>query len=454
MGLQSYIAVSILLVVVFSQNVSAKERVSAVCSNTDHPELCNAVLKPGTTDLAVATLYTIDATISSIKHAKSFAQKLSMTIDARGKGILSDCHELYDDAISNLETSTQNLKDKAKADLRTNLSAALTDIDTCDQGFVDDERESPLKKSPDGDLIDCVLSHLQPAFDHSLLQGQKPLDPPETAPEGLNSSSSVPETFQSWTVSGEFCPEGTIPIRRTTEDDLLRASSFRKFGRKIRKQVRHDSTSSGHEHAVGYVTGDFYGAKASLNVWAPRVTNTYEFSLSQIWVISGSFGNDLNTIEAGWQASKFPISFINVSPELYGDNHPRFFTYWTDPKHGHWWLQFGSGLLVGYWPSVIFSHLRNHATMIQYGGEIYNSRSSGIHTSTQMGSGHFAGEGFGKSSYFRNLQVVDWDNNLIPASNLRLMADHSSCYDIQGGSSNAWGNYFYYGGPGRNVRCP
>ncbi|XP_050270991.1 uncharacterized protein LOC126714743 [Quercus robur] len=73
-------------------------------------------------------------------------------------------------------------------------------------------------------------------------------------------------------------------------------------------------------HAVGYVSGDqYYEAKASINVWAPRVANQYEFSLSQMWVISGSFGDDLNTIEAGWQ----------FSPELYGDNYPRFFTYWT-----------------------------------------------------------------------------------------------------------------------------
>jgi hypothetical protein len=50
------------------------------------------------------------------------------------------------------------------------------------------------------------------------------------------------------------------------------------------------------------VTGDqFYGAKASLNVWPAKVASAAEFSLSQIWVISGSFGNDLNTIEAGWQ---------------------------------------------------------------------------------------------------------------------------------------------------------
>lgn len=62
------------------------------------------------------------------------------------------------------------------------------------------------------------------------------------------------------------------------------------------------------QHAVGYVSGqEYYGAKASINVWAPRVANQYEFSLSQMWVISGSFGNDLNTIEAGWQVPRLHI---------------------------------------------------------------------------------------------------------------------------------------------------
>ncbi|XP_059308460.1 protein neprosin-like [Lycium ferocissimum] len=348
-------------------------------------------------------------------------------------------------------------------------------------------------QSPDGDVIDCVLSHQQPAFDHPELRGKKPLDPPER-PNDHKSNLMELENFQSWSMSGETCPEGTIPIRRTREHDILRATSLQTFGRKIQRPVRRDmTTSNGHEHAVGYVTGDqYYGAKASINVWAPQIANQYEFSLSQMWVISGSFGDDLNTIEAGWQ----------VSPEIYGDYFPRFFTYWTsdayqttgcynllcsgfvqtnnkiaigaaisptssynggqydvsiliwkDPKHGNWWLEFGSGVLVGYWPSFLFSHLRNSASMIQFGGEIVNSNPSGFHTSTQMGSGHFAGEGFGKASYFRNLQVVDSDNSLVPLSNLKVVADHPNCYDIQGGINSVWGNYFYYGGPGKNQRC-
>ncbi|CAL0306803.1 unnamed protein product [Lupinus luteus] len=347
-------------------------------------------------------------------------------------------------------------------------------------------------KSQDGDLIDCVLSHLQPAFDHPELKGQRPLDPPER-PKGYTNEETIVESFQLWADSGESCPEGTVPIRRTTEEDFLRASSIRRFGRKPRG-VRRDSSGTGHEHAVVYVNGDqYYGAKSSINVWSPVVTGQYEFSLSQIWVIAGTFDNDLNSIECGWQ----------VCPELYGDKLPRFFTYWTtdayqetgcynllcsgfiqtnskiaigaaisptssynnrqfdidvmiwkDPKSGYWWLEYGSGILVGYWPAFLFSHLRNHAAMIQFGGEIVNSGSRGYHTSTQMGSGHFAEEGFRKAAYFRNLQVIDWDNNLIPLPNIHQKVEHSNCYDIRAWKDNVWGTYFYYGGPGRNVRCP
>lgn len=163
-------------------------------------------------------------------------------------------------------------------------------------------------------------------------------DPPER-PQGHKQPRTVTGSFQLWNMNGENCPEGTVPIRRTTEEDMLRATSFQMFGRKVSRWVRRETSSDGHEvriprekrereriqancfislkmkfsvwyafsffqqHAVGYVTGDHYfGAKASINVWAPRVADQYEFSLSQMWVISGSFGDDLNTIEAGWQA--------------------------------------------------------------------------------------------------------------------------------------------------------
>lgn len=117
--------------------------------------------------------------------------------------------------------------------------------------------------------------------------------------------------LQQWHLHGR-CPEGTVPIRRTREEDVLRAASVRRYGRKRRPMIRSpmlaqalamgSSTSGGHQHAIAYVQGDrYYGARATMNVWQPHIEHPSEFSLSQLWVLAGSFAQDLNSIEAGWQ---------------------------------------------------------------------------------------------------------------------------------------------------------
>ncbi|XP_010549645.1 PREDICTED: uncharacterized protein LOC104820761 isoform X2 [Tarenaya hassleriana] len=308
--------------------------------------------------------------------------------------------------------------------------------------------------------------------------------------------------WQMWHVNVTRCPKGTVPIRRSTLHDVLRANSLFDFGKKSRRvdlnrrsQISDVIGTNGHEHAIAYTdtTEEIYGAKATMNVWDPSIQEVNEFSLSQIWLLSGSFdGSDLNSVEAGWQ----------VSPELYGDSRPRLFTYWTsdsyqatgcynllcagfvqtndriaigaaispvstfkgsqfdisilifkDPKQGNWWLGFGDNTLVGYWPSELFTHLSDHATMVEWGGEVVNSRAAGRHTTTQMGSGRFADQGFGQASYFRDLEIVDPDNALVPVRDIKTVAENTDCYSIESFHSNEWGTYFYYGGPGFNPRC-
>lgn len=116
-------------------------------------------------------------------------------------------------------------------------------------------------------------------------------------------------------------------------------------------------------------------------------------------------------------------------------------------------MQFGSDYVLGYWPSFLFSYLADSASMIEWGGEVVNSEPDGQHTSTQMGSGHYPEEGFGKASYFRNIQVVDSSNNLKAPKGLGTFTEQSNCYDVQTGSNEDWGHYFYFGGPGRNPNC-
>lgn len=117
-------------------------------------------------------------------------------------------------------------------------------------------------------------------------------------------------------------------------------------------------------------------------------------------------------------------------------------------------MSFGDSTLVGYWPAELFTHLTDHAMMVEWGGEVVNSRPDGEHTSTQMGSGHFAGDGFAKASYFRNLELVDSDNSLTSVQDISTLAENTNCYDIKSSYSSDWGTYFYYGGPGKNPGCP
>ncbi|OAY44350.1 uncharacterized protein LOC110620556 [Manihot esculenta] len=377
-------------------------------------------------------------------------------------------------------------------------------------------------ESPDGDIIDCVHKRKQPALDHPLLKNHKIQRVPSEMPrvkvmnkeeeeeeggkepkEMMMSNEGVKGAWQLWHTNGTRCPKGTVPIRRSTVHDVLRAKSLFDFGKKQRSLSlarRSDApdvvSGKGHEHAIAYTgtSQEVYGAKATINVWDPSIQLVNEFSLSQIWVLSGSFdGSDLNSIEAGWQ----------VSPELYGDSRPRLFTYWTsdsyqatgcynllcagfvqtnnriaigaaispvssyagnqyditiliwkDPKLGNWWMGFGDNTLVGYWPAELFTHLADHATMVEWGGEVVNSRANGLHTSTQMGSGHFAEDGFGKASYFRNLEIVDSDNSLTSAQAISILAENTNCYNIKSSYNNEWGTHFYYGGPGNNPQCP
>lgn len=68
-----------------------------------------------------------------------------------------------------------------------------------------------------------------------------------------------------------------------------------------------------YQHAIAYVEGErYYGAKATINVWEPKIQQPNEFSLSQIWVLGGSFGEDLNSIEAGWQVYLVPYIDYNL----------------------------------------------------------------------------------------------------------------------------------------------
>ncbi|XP_048573942.1 uncharacterized protein LOC125554424 [Triticum urartu] len=357
-------------------------------------------------------------------------------------------------------------------------------------------------QSPDGDIIDCVHISEQPAFDHPLLKNHTIQMCPSYNPKGMQHHSNITPHLitQTWHQNGK-CPKDTIPIRRTKEEHVLRASSVRRFGTKMPRSIPlvnpiNDTNTPnilrGHQYAAASARYDkCYGSKGTFNMWKPAIARANDFSLTQLWITAGSYnGNNLNTIEVGWQ----------VYPNLYGDSNTRLFIYWTrdayqttgcynllcsrfiqtsnqitiggsisptstyggtqydidilvwkDRAGGNWWLQVG-GYNVGYWPSYIFSDLAHSASTIMWGGEIFSPDVG--QTSTHMGSGHFPNEGFGKASHIKNIQVVNSSNCLNPPRDVGLITEQNNCYNVQSGNYGDWGTYIYYGGPGNNPNCP
>ncbi|XP_004511267.2 protein neprosin-like [Cicer arietinum] len=339
--------------------------------------------------------------------------------------------------------------------------------------------------SPDGDIIDCVMIHKQPAFNHPLLKGHKLLDPPEI-PKGHNQTGILSDNFQLWSLSGESCPDKTIPILRNIKDGIMSKPSSPNI---FKRESINEFPTAKHEYAIAEASeGEYYGGKAIFNVWEPYVSDN-EFSLAQIWVVSGS--TVVNSLEVGWQVYK----------GLYEDNLPKLFVYWTadtykttgcynlkcpgfvqinnkillggtltkistyngkqfvftamvwkDSKTQNWWLRIGTEI-IGYWPSSLVPLLKNHASIVQFGGEIVDTGPIWYHTNTQMGSGNFPNEGFRRAAYVRTLQVVDSNNYLNQIPNPYFEATFPNCYDIKQGFNNVWGKYFYYGGPGQNSKC-
>ncbi|XP_065633983.1 protein neprosin-like [Quercus suber] len=175
---------------------------------------------------------------------------------------------------------------------------------------------------------------------------------------------------------------------------------------------------------MSFGVGEIYGARASLNVWNP-VVDDGEFSLAQIWVLAGP-DEELNTIEAGWK------------------------------ENGKWWFQVQDQVL-GYWPGTIFNYLVSSASRIEWGGEVYNAELGDHHTRTQMGSGHFGNEGYGKASYFRNIGYMDNSGKFIDveARSLKKYATRPSCYNVEVANNINGGfeTHFYFGGPGYSTQC-
>jgi hypothetical protein len=103
---------------------------------------------------------------------------------------------------------------------------------------------------------------------------------------------------------------------------------------------------------------------------------------------------------------------------------------------------------IGYWPSSIFQYMKDKCDFAFWGGYVQGPTAST--NSPQLGSGHFASEGFGKASFIKNIQIVDKNNRLATPDVHRSFpgSTNSSKYTSSNYEVNNYGMHVYYGGPG------
>jgi hypothetical protein len=359
-----------------------------------------------------------------------------------------------------------------------------------------------------GALIHCVVVSTQ----RSLAENNavaNPLPSPPSVNPGNSAAPSVQAVAESFGMDGSLddggnirsCPDGSFPKLIPKPEDLYRFSTLREFFRKHPEFETPEGAGAGHEWAGALKSVSNWGSSAIFNVWSPSVEQSSEFSLSQLWVSRGT-GTQLQTAEAGWQRYS----------QLYGDNNPHLFIYFTTNGYSsegskvgcynisctgfiqtnnsviiggalapvstaggqqyeatiafirdtaspsNWWLSYNN-TWVGYYPSTLYAStgLANISDTVNFGGEIVNQASNGLHTTTQMGGGHFPSEGLGQAAFTRNLRYVDVNNTYQDASGLqRYVRDSTgnsvaSYYDLimNPSSQTGWGQWFLFGGPGR-----
>lgn len=135
-----FLAMAILLFLAGeAQGRGLRRRGGDVCGRADYPGLCRAVVK-GQKNPYAATQATVKRLIAETVAAKKAAVKGA----GKYKQVLGVCLENYGDALSSLKTSLSNMKSRDKGGFNSNLSAALTDYETCEDTFSEMGIRSPL----------------------------------------------------------------------------------------------------------------------------------------------------------------------------------------------------------------------------------------------------------------------------------------------------------------------
>ncbi|CAM0943476.1 unnamed protein product [Alopecurus aequalis] len=327
-----------------------------------------------------------------------------------------------------------------------------------------------------GDVYGCIDIKAQPSFSHPRLKDHKIQMQPSSFPIGLDIGHVFPHAVLEAQPSLIDCPVGTVPILRNNRSGTTEARNIDALG-SIEREV-----------AGIKLNGDVFGLSAAMTVNEPKVNkDSKDFSASWVQINNGG-GEHTDRIGVG----------LEVNPSLSGDTHVRFHIGWTDglykrscidlgcpgfvqvnpkfpigaklsnvsvydgpqyemrvrifkdPKSKNWWLTYGrKNIPIGYWPNGLFTFMNYKGDFAFWGGIVQGPTATS--KAPQMGSGHFASEGFLKAAYMKSMEILDENNKYItPEDNSRVTHGTSNyaLYTVNDFRFGEHGMSMFYGGPG------
>lgn len=135
-------------------NVVVHGAATSLCNQTPYPELCNSFMVSTTTSINENQLTVLrDSALSvTLDRAKQTYHAISAmdvsSFEERAKSAWADCLELYEDSVNQINRSLNSNIPKTENDIQTWLSAALTNHQTCKNGFLDFNLPSYLNSFP------------------------------------------------------------------------------------------------------------------------------------------------------------------------------------------------------------------------------------------------------------------------------------------------------------------
>nr|XP_023917153.1 uncharacterized protein LOC112028699 [Quercus suber] len=273
-----------------------------------------------------------------------------------------------------------------------------------------------------GDMYDCMN------YTYDL-----PVIPPSQPKGSIDQKSSPQFNPSNFWLNGKGCPDGLVPIRRTTKDDLKRA----KLATEIHASKYNPLTTDKHgtHYAIVGTTdtnAKYHGGYAIISVYQPTVVGT-QYSSARIKVQNGP-----DSIEVGW----------TVNPTLYKDNRTRLYTFTKDAANGNWRLKVDNDAReLGFWPKNIFTALGDGANYVEWGGEVYGPPDL---PSPPMGSGSSILETTRYDAYCRLIKTFNETDYAVNAVGTKAFADVNQ-YQVkdEGDTGEAYFQHLVlFGGPG------